>query len=58
MPRVSSPRTRGPRRILDAAARVFAEKGYHSSTIADVVRESGLSVGFIYSYFGKDGSSG
>ena len=36
-------------------ARVFAEKGYHSSTIADVVRESGLSVGAIYTYFsGKD----
>ena len=34
---------------------VFAEKGYHSSTIADVVRESGLSVGAIYTYFtGKD----
>jgi AcrR family transcriptional regulator len=34
---------------------VFAEKGYHGSTIADVVRESGLSVGAIYTYFtGKD----
>jgi AcrR family transcriptional regulator len=42
-------------RILVAAARVFSEKGYHSSTIADVVRESGLSVGAIYTYFsGKD----
>ena len=42
-------------RILAAAARVFAEKGYHSSTIADVVRESGLSVGAIYTHFsGKD----
>ena len=34
---------------------MFGEKGYHSSTIADVVRESGLSVGAIYTYFsGKD----
>jgi len=42
-------------RILVAASRVFADRGYHSSTIADVVRESGLSVGAIYSYFsGKD----
>ena len=56
MPRVSAAHEQEVRdRILAAAARVFAEKGYHSSTIADVVRESGLSVGAIYSYFtGKD----
>ena len=56
MPRVSAAHEQVVRdRILDAAARVFAEKGYHSSTIADVVRESGLSVGAIYTYFsGKD----
>ena len=52
MPRVSAAHEQEVReRILDAASRVFAEKGYHSSTIADVVRESGLSVGAIYSYF-------
>jgi AcrR family transcriptional regulator len=56
VPRVSAAHEQEVRdRILAAAARVFAEKGYHSSTIADVVRESGLSVGAIYSYFsGKD----
>ena len=56
MPRVSAAHEQGVRdRILGAAMRVFAEKGYHSSTIADVVRESGLSVGAIYTYFsGKD----
>jgi AcrR family transcriptional regulator len=56
VPRVSAAHEQEVRdRILDGAARVFAEKGYHSSTIADVVRESGLSVGAIYSYFsGKD----
>src|SRR6476661_263306 len=56
VPRVSAAHEQEVRdRILDAAARVFAEKGYHSSTIADVVRESGLSVGAIYTYFsGKD----
>ena len=37
------------------ALRVFAEKGYHGATIGDVVRDSGLSVGAIYTYFrGKD----
>jgi len=52
VPRVSAAHEQEVReRILDAASRVFAEKGYHSSTIADVVRESGLSVGAIYSYF-------
>jgi AcrR family transcriptional regulator len=56
LPRVSAAHEQEVRdRILSAAARVFSEKGYHSSTIADIVRESGLSVGAIYSYFsGKD----
>lgn len=56
MPRVSAAHEQEVRdRILTAAARVFSENGYHSSTIADIVRESGLSVGAIYSYFsGKD----
>ena len=40
------PVRRGPR---------LRQKGYHSSTIADIVRESGLSVGAIYTHFsGKD----
>jgi len=38
-------------RIIAAAVRVFSDKGFHSSTIADVCRESGLSVGAIYTYF-------
>jgi AcrR family transcriptional regulator len=56
VPRVSAAHEQEVRdRILAAALRVFSEKGYHSSTIADVVRESGLSVGAIYTYFsGKD----
>ena len=56
MPRVSAAHEQEVRdRILAAAIRVFSEKGYQGSTIADVVRESGLSVGAIYSYFsGKD----
>lgn len=56
MPRVSAAHEQEVRdRIIAAAARVFSEKGYRGSTIADVVRESGLSVGAIYTYFsGKD----
>lgn len=52
MPRVSAAHEQEVRaRILAASARVFSEKGYRSSTIADLVRESGLSVGAIYTYF-------
>jgi AcrR family transcriptional regulator len=56
VPRVSAAHEQEVRdRILTAALRVFSEKGYHNATIADVVRESGLSVGAIYTYFtGKD----
>jgi AcrR family transcriptional regulator len=56
MPRISAAREQAVRtRIAEAALRVFGAKGYHDATIADVVRESGLSVGSIYSHFrGKD----
>jgi TetR/AcrR family transcriptional repressor of nem operon len=52
MPRVSAAHEQQVRdRIVSAAVRVFSEKGYHGSTVADVVRASGLSVGAIYTYF-------
>jgi AcrR family transcriptional regulator len=37
--------------ILCAAMACFARQGYHATSMDDVVRESGLSVGAIYSYF-------
>ncbi|QLL10413.1 TetR/AcrR family transcriptional regulator [Mycobacterium vicinigordonae] len=40
------------RRILDAATDVFAEKGFTTATIADVVSASGGSIGSIYHHFG------
>lgn len=56
MPRVTAAHEQEVReRIVSAALRVFGDRGYHGATIADVVRESGLSVGAIYTYFkGKD----
>ena len=52
MPKISADREAAVReRIIRAAIEVFAEKGYHRATIADVVRRSGLSVGAIYTYF-------
>ena len=37
--------------ILDAAARVFADRGYHRTTVRDVAREAGIADGTIYLYF-------
>jgi AcrR family transcriptional regulator len=37
--------------ILDAATRVFAEKGLHRATIKDVARAAGVADGTIYNYF-------
>jgi AcrR family transcriptional regulator len=40
-------------RLLDAAARVFARKGYSGTRILDVVAEAGLSTGAVYGRFGS-----
>ncbi|MFB9990910.1 TetR/AcrR family transcriptional regulator [Deinococcus oregonensis] len=37
--------------VLDAAARVFAEKGFHAATIKDVATAAGVAHGSIYTYF-------
>jgi AcrR family transcriptional regulator len=37
--------------LLDAAARVFARKGYAGTKIQDIVREAGLSTGAVYGRF-------
>lgn len=37
--------------ILDAAVKVFAEKGFHRATIKDVARQAGIADGTIYNYF-------
>lgn len=37
--------------ILDAATRVFVQKGLQRATIRDVAHEAGLSSGTIYNYF-------
>lgn len=37
--------------ILDAAARVFAEKGFHAATVKDVAAAAGVAHGSIYTYF-------
>jgi AcrR family transcriptional regulator len=39
------------RLILDAAVRVFARKGYHTSRVADIAEEAGVAHGLLYHYF-------
>jgi len=38
-------------RILEAAVKVFASRGFHQSTISQVAREAGVADGTIYLYF-------
>lgn len=37
--------------IIEASLRRFALDGFHATTMADVIRESGLSAGAVYRYF-------
>jgi len=39
------------KRILDAAARLFRERGYANTGVADVMRRAGLTVGGFYAHF-------
>jgi AcrR family transcriptional regulator len=41
------------RLILDAAARVFARRGYHTSRVGDIAEEAGVAHGLLYHYFGS-----
>jgi AcrR family transcriptional regulator len=41
--------------ILVAAKKVFARKGFHATTIADIAKESGLAYGSVYWYFDSKG---
>jgi AcrR family transcriptional regulator len=49
----SQERTRG--RIVEAAAKVFARRGYHRATVDEIASEAGFTVGALYSNFaGKE----
>ncbi len=39
--------------ILSAALEVFSEKGYHSASVADIIKKAGVARGTFYLYFGS-----
>jgi AcrR family transcriptional regulator len=41
------------RRVVDAAARAFAERGYHAVSIQDLAEATGLAAGGLYHYIGS-----
>jgi len=41
------------RRILTAAKKLFAEKGYFNTSVKDIAKESGVSPATVYHYFGS-----
>ena len=50
-----APRAETREQVLDAAARVFAKRGFHAATVEAVSEEAGFSTGAIYSNFeGKE----
>jgi TetR/AcrR family transcriptional regulator, transcriptional repressor of aconitase len=52
MPRISLARADARRRqIVEAALTCFARRGFHKTTMQDVVEQSGLSPGSIYCHF-------
>ena len=52
---VKQPRTergrRTQRKLLDAAAAEFAEKGFHEASISSITRAAGTALGSFYTYF-------
>jgi AcrR family transcriptional regulator len=48
-PRLSSEKRRGV--ILESAARVFAERGYHAASISQIARAAGITKPVIYHHF-------
>jgi AcrR family transcriptional regulator len=52
MPRVIQDyKIRAKKRIIEAAIKVFAKKGYHQAKMTDIAKEVGVSKGTLYQYF-------
>ncbi|MFE6777662.1 TetR/AcrR family transcriptional regulator [Streptomyces sp. NPDC057702] len=42
-----------PRRLLEAATRLFAERGYDRTSVQEIVAAAGVTKGALYHYFGS-----
>lgn len=53
VPAKSASKSGGDKRalILDAAIKVFADKGFHATRISDIAREAEIAYGLVYHYF-------
>jgi AcrR family transcriptional regulator len=54
-PRKSRHRSSDRARLLDAAEEIFAERGYYETSIRDIARHAGFSVGGVYQFVGGKG---
>src|ERR1700682_3984767 len=52
-PEAATLRNQKHARIMDAAIKVFAERGFHSATVAEIAKAAGGAGGPIYFYFKK-----
>ena len=50
---VKAPPLSVPERLIAAATRLFAEKGYESTSVQEVVAAAGVTKGAMYHYFGS-----
>jgi TetR/AcrR family transcriptional regulator, fatty acid metabolism regulator protein len=39
------------RQLLEAAVKVFAQKGFHAARVGDIAEEAGVAYGLVYHYF-------
>jgi AcrR family transcriptional regulator len=51
MAKAQAPAIDKRRQILDAAIRVFARQGFHSTRVSDIADEAGVAYGLVYHYF-------
>jgi len=51
MAKAAAPAIDKRRQILDAAIRVFARQGFHSTRVSDIADEAGVAYGLVYHYF-------
>src|ERR1043165_7962466 len=49
--RITKPAAERRREIVDAALKLFSERGYQETTVQDIAAEASLATGSVYIYF-------